>query len=343
MFNKSMIRTIAFAALAAAPLAGQAHAQPAEEFFKGKQMSLIVGYNPGGSYDVYSRLAAQILPRYIPGNPVIAVKHMPGVGSVKAANYLASQASRDGLTIGMVGQQLALTQALRDAAVSYDMRRFSWLGRFTQIIEVSLTWHTSPTKSFDDAKTRETVMAATSAGATTEMMPGLMNRLAGTKFKMIKGYPGTTGTILAMERGETEGAHATLENLLFGKPHWLKEKLVNVLVQYAQVRHPLFKDVPAMTDFGVTAEDKQVLNLFGSTAEVGRALMTPPEVPADRLAVLQRAMANMLADPAFKAELEKRNLEFGPMSGADLQKVIGQTLDVSPAVIERSIVLSRQQ
>jgi tripartite-type tricarboxylate transporter receptor subunit TctC len=338
-----MIRTIAFAALAAAPLAGQAHAQPAEEFFKGKQMSLIVGYNPGGSYDVYSRLAAQLLPRYIPGNPVIAVKHMPGVGSVKAANYLAGQASKDGLTIGMVGQQLALTQALRDAAVSYDMRRFGWLGRFTPIVEVSLTWHTSPTKSLDDAKTRETVMAATSAGATTEMMPSLMNRLAGTKFKMIKGYPGTTGTILAMERGETEGAHATLENLLFGKPHWLKEKLVNVLVQYAQVRHPQFPNVPAMTDFGASAEDKQVLNLFGSTAEVGRALMTPPDVPADRLAVLQRAMANMLADPAFKDELTKRNLEFGPMSGADLQKIMSQTLDVPPAVIERSIVLSRQQ
>lgn len=343
MFSRSMIRTIAFAALAAAPLAGEARAQPAEEFFKGKQMALIVGYNPGGSYDVYSRLAAQLLPRYIPGNPVIAVKHMPGVGSVKAANYLAGQAPRDGLTIGMVGQQLALTQALRDAAVSYDMRRFGWLGRFTPIIEVSLTWHTSPTKTLADARTRETVMAATSAGATTEMMPGLMNKLAGTKFKMIKGYPGTTGTILAMERGETEGAHATLENLLFGKPHWLKEKLVNVLVQYAQVRHPQFPNVPAMVDFGASPEDKQVLNLFGSTAEVGRALMTPPEVPADRLAVLQRAMANMLADPAFKDELTKRNLEFGPMSGGDLQKVIAQTLEVPPAVIERSIALSRQQ
>jgi tripartite-type tricarboxylate transporter receptor subunit TctC len=243
----------------------------------------------------------------------------------------------------MIGQQLALTQALRDAAVAYDMRKFGWLGRFTPIIEVSLTWHTSPTKTIEDARKRETVMAATSAGATTEMMPSLMNKMADTRFKMVKGYPGTTGTILAMERGETEGAHATLENLIFGKPHWLKDKLVNVLVQYAQARHPLFKDVPAMVDFGATAEDKQVLNLFGSTAEVGRALMTPPDIPADRLAVLQRAMDNMLADPAFKAELEKRNLEFGPMSGAELQKIIVQTLEVTPAVIERSIALARQQ
>ena len=182
-------------------------------------MSLIVGYNPGGSYDVYSRLAAQLLPKYLPGNPTIAVKNMPGVASVKAANYLFQQAPKDGLTIGMVGQQLALTQALRDPAVAYDMRKFGWLGRFTPIIEVSLTWHTSPTKTINDAMQRETVMAATSAGATTEIMPSMMNKLAGTRFKIVKGYPGTTGTILAMERGETEGAHATLENLLFGKPH----------------------------------------------------------------------------------------------------------------------------
>ena len=138
---------------------------------------------------------------------------MPGVGSVKAANFLFQQGSKDGLTIGMVGQQLALTQALRDSAVAYDMRKFGWLGRFTPIIEVSLTWHTSPTKTISDAMKRETVMAATSAGATTEIMPSMMNKLAGTRFKMVKGYPGTTGTVLAMERGETEGAHATLENL----------------------------------------------------------------------------------------------------------------------------------
>jgi tripartite-type tricarboxylate transporter receptor subunit TctC len=324
--------------IASAP---QARGESADDFFKGKPMTLIVGYNPGGSYDVYSRLAAQLLPKYLPGNPVIAVKHMPGVGSVKAANYLFSQAPKDGLTIGMVGQQLALTQALRDAAVAYDMRKFNWLGRFTPIIEVSLTWHTSPTKTINDAMARETVMAATSAGATTEMMPGLMNKLAGTRFKMVKGYPGTTGTVLAMERGETEGAHATLENLLFGKPQWLREKTVNVLVQYAQRRHPQFSNVPAMIEFGKTDDDKQVLNLFGSTAEVGRALMAPPDVPPERLAVLRRAVAAMLADPAFKAEMEKRNLEFGPMSGDDLQKLIEQTLGVSPAVIERSIALSR--
>jgi tripartite-type tricarboxylate transporter receptor subunit TctC len=342
-FQRSKYLACVFAVVAVASIALTQHAraESAEDFFKGKSMSLIVGYNPGGSYDVYSRLAAQILPKYLPGNPVIAVKNMPGVASVKAANYLFQQAPKDGLTIGMVGQQLALTQALRDPAVAYDMRKFGWLGRFTPIIEVSLTWHTSPTKTINDAMKRETVMAATSAGATTDIMPSMMNQLAGTRFKIVKGYPGTTGTVLAMERGETEGAHATLENLLFGKPQWLREKTVNVLVQYAQRRHAVFPNVPAMVEFGKNDEDKQVLSLFGSTAEVGRALMAPPDVPADRLAVLRRAVTAMLDDPAFKAEMEKRNLEFGPMPGNELQKLIEQTLDVPPDVVTRSIALSR--
>jgi tripartite-type tricarboxylate transporter receptor subunit TctC len=343
MSRPSSICKFAVVAFAAIAFTHQARGESAEDFFKGKSITLIVGYNPGGSYDVYSRLAASALPKYLPGHPTIAVKHMPGVGSLKAANYLFTQAPRDGLTIGMIGQQLALTQALRDPAVSYDVRKFGWLGRFTPIIEVSLTWHTSPTKTISDAMKRETVMAATSAGATTEMMPNLMNKLAGTRFKIVKGYPGTTGTLLAMERGETEGAHATLANLLFGKANWLRDKTVNVLVQYAQGRDPHFPNVPAMVEFGKTPSDKQILNLFGSTAEVGRSLMTPPDVPPERLAVLRRAVTAMLADPDFKAEMDKRNLEFGPMSGSDLQKLIGQTLDVPSEVVTRSIELSRSQ
>src|SRR5262245_37583425 len=265
-----------FSLLAVAAVPSVARAETAEEFFKGKQISLVIGYNPGGTYDLYSRLAATVLPRYIPGNPTIIPKNMPGVASVKAANFLYNQAPKDGLTIGMIGQQLALTQALRDPSVEYDMRAFNWLGRFTPIVEVTVIWHTAPVHTIEDAMKRETTLAATSAGSTSDSMPMLMNKLAGTKFKIIKGYPGTTGSILAMERGETEGAHATLENLLFGKADWLRENKISVIVQYAQARHGAFPQVPAMVEFGKTQEDKQVLALFGSTADIGRALMTPP-------------------------------------------------------------------
>ena len=169
-----------------------------------------------------------------------------------------------------------------------------------------------------------------------------MNRIVGTKFKMIRGYPGVTGTVLAMERGETEGAHATLEQMLFGNQEWLKEKKATVLVQYTQTRHPAFQDVPAMVEFGKTDIDKQVLALYGSTAEIGRSVMAPPGVPADRLAMLRQAFDTMLKDPAFKDEVEKRNLEFGPMSGAELQKLIIDALTISPEVIKHAIAMSRE-
>lgn len=330
------------AAIALVTLGAPAKSETAADFFQGKTINLIIGYNPGGPYDVYSRLAATLLPKYIPGNPRIVPQNMPGVGSAKAANFLYSQAPRDGLTIGVIGQQLPVSQALGDASVKFDMRQFNWLGRFTSGAEATVIWHTSLTKTIADAMKRETTLASTSAGSSADSFPLLMNRIAGTKFKMIRGYPGVTGTVLAMERGETEGAHATLEQILFGKEDWIKQKTATVLVQYTQSRHPAFPNVPAMVEFGKTDLDKKVLALYGSTAEIGRAMMAPPGVPAERLAVLRKAFDVMLADPAFKQEVEKRHLEFGPMPGAALQKLIADSLNVSPEVIKHAIAMSRE-
>jgi tripartite-type tricarboxylate transporter receptor subunit TctC len=323
-------------------LSAPAASETAEEFFRGKQIQLVIGYNPGGPYDIYSRLAATLLPKYIPGNPRIVPQNMPGVGSAKAANFLYGQAPRDGLTLGVVGQQLPVNQALGDASVKFDMREFNWLGRFTSGGEATVVWHTAPVKSLADAMKRETTLASTSAGSSADSFPLLMNRIVGTKFKLIRGYPGVTGTVLAMERGETEGAHATLEQILFGKQDWMKEKKAIVLVQYTQSRHPAFKDVPAMVEFGQTELDRKVLALYGSTAEIGRSMMAPPGIPADRVMVLRRAFDTMLNDPAFRKEVESRNLEFGPMSGIELQKLIVDSLSISPDVIKHAIAMSRE-
>ena len=322
-------------------LGAPARGESAEEFFKGKQITLIIGYNPGGSYDIYSRIAATLLPKYIPGRPHIVVQNMPGVGSAKAGDYLFNQAARDGLTMGVIGQQLVLSQALGDASVKFDISKFNWLGRLTSGAEATAVWHTSPTKTLADAMKRETTLAATSAGSASDSFPLLMNRLAGTKFKIIKGYRGTNGTALAMQRGETEGAHTTVEQLLFKQQDWLRDKKATLLVQYTMKRHPKFPDAPAMSEFGTTPLDKQVLVLFAGTADIGRAMMTPPGIPADRLAVLRKAFDAMLADPAVAQEFERRNLEFGPISGAELQKRIAAMLSVSPEVVKHAIASSR--
>jgi tripartite-type tricarboxylate transporter receptor subunit TctC len=307
-----------------------------------KPISLIIGYNPGGSYDTYSRLAAAWLPLYLPGHPTIVPKNMPGVGSVKAANYLFTQAPDDGTVIGMIGQALALDQALGSSAVQFDMRKFKWIGRFAPSVENTIVWHNSPTKTVQDAMHRETLLAATSAGSTTDIMPRLMNRIVGTRFKVIKGYPGSAGAALAMERGEVDGTHSSVADLLFVNPKWLRDREVSVLVQYAQHRHPEFPDVPAMVEFAKTESDRELLSLFASTAELGRALVAPPGIPADRLAALRSAFASMIADPAFKQEVAKRKMELGPIPGAELQALIQETLEISPAVAARAVAISNE-
>jgi tripartite-type tricarboxylate transporter receptor subunit TctC len=341
MPGRPAIFGVAAAALAIACLDTPARGETAEEFFKGKQINLVIGYNPGGTYDIYARLAANLLPKYIPGNPKIIPQNMPGVGSAKAGDYLFNQASRDGLTLGMIGQQLVVSQALGDATVKFDISKFHWLGRFTTGGELTAVWHTSPTKTLADAMKRETTIAATSAGSSSDSLLQLMNRLAGTQFKIIRGYRGVAGTILAMERGETEGGHATVEQLLFARKDWLREKKVNVLVQYSMTRHAAFADVPAMSEFGKTPLDRQVIGLFAGAEEIGRAIVLPPGVPADRLAVLRKAFDDMVKDPAFRQELDQRNLEFDPMPGAKVQERVAEMLGVSPEVVKHAIAASR--
>lgn len=332
-----MLRVICSALLAAALQVSAAYAQPADDFYNGQQINLVVGFNPGGTYDLYSRVAAEWLPRYIPGNPRIIVQNMPGAAGALAANYLHSQAPRDGLTIGMISQAAALQQVIRAQGVTYDIRELNWIGRFASAVEVTAVWHTSPVKTIEDAMETETVLAGTSAGGTSHMMPSIMNQVVGTKFDIILGYPGTTGAEHAMEMGEVDGAHSTVENMLTQKAAWVEDGMVSLLVQYSQERHPGLPDVPAMVEFGTTDEDKQILALFGSSADIGRSLIAPPEVPDDRLAVLRDAFAAMVNDPDFIATLEERNLAIGPLTGVELQERVDATVELPETVVNRVI------
>lgn len=324
------------AVLAVSAATGAAHAQSVEAFYRENNISIIIGYNPGGTYDVYARLAAKHLPKHIPGNPAIVAKNVPGVGSLKAANFLYEQAPRDGSVIGVVSQSVALQQVLKHPAVRYDARQFNWIGRLTSAVEVTVVWHTVPVKTITDARKREVIIGGTSARSSTDTNHKVMNAIAGTRFKMVLGYKGTTGAMLAMERGEVEGSLAVVQNLLIGKPEWLREKKVSVLVQYSLKRHRAFPDAPAMVEFGDTDEDKQILSLYGSTAEVGRSIMTPPDVPAARLAALRAGFVAMLKDPAFLAEMEQRKMELDPTTGEELQSLVRSTFAISPKAAERA-------
>jgi tripartite-type tricarboxylate transporter receptor subunit TctC len=320
--------------IAAVPIA--AHAQTPAEFYGKTPITMIIGYNPGGTYDLYARLAARYLPRYLPGKPNIVPKNMPGVGSLKAANFLYAQAPRDGSTIGVLSQGVALQQVLKHRAARYDARKFGWIGRMTNAVEVTIAWHTSPVKTIQDAMKHEIVVGATSAGSSADTNHKLMNAIAGTKFKVVLGYKGTTGAMMAMERGEVKGSLAVVQSLLVNHALWIKNKTVSVLVQYSQKRHPAFPNVPAMVELGKSAEDKQILALYGGTAEVGRSLMSPPGVPADRLAALQAAFNAMVKDKDVIAEMKQRQMELDPLTGPELEKIVEEAFAISPKAAARA-------
>jgi tripartite-type tricarboxylate transporter receptor subunit TctC len=310
-------------------------AQPAP-FYENRSIAFTVAFNPGGTYDTYARLAAKHLPKHIPGQPAIVIRNMQGANSVRGATHLATQAARDGTAIGMISQQIALKQMLADPAIRFNVGDFHWVGRITSAVEATIVWHTSPTRTIHDAMKRETVLAGTGVLGTPDQNPRLMNRFAGTRFKVVNGYPGAGATMLAMERGEVEGAYTGLETLLSSRKDWLAEKKISVLVQYSNERHRLFPQVPAMTEFARTADDRQILSLYGATAEIGISLITPPEVPADRLAVLRRAFDAMVADPEFRADAQARQMEVEPARGEALQTMIAGMLAAPPDIAKRA-------
>lgn len=328
---------IGIAVLMLACLDGPARSQSGEAaFYQGKTISMAIGFTAGDTYDIYSRIAVRHLPRFIPGNPAIVASNMPGVGSLKAANYLFTQAPQDGTAIGMTGQAIAFEQMVKNPAVSFDARKFNWIGRIVPVIQFIAAWRTTPVKTIEDAMQQEIVLAATSAGAVTGTVPRLLNRLAGTKFKIIYGYAGMTGTMLAMERGEAGAATATGQLVLYGRPELLSKNLLSLLVQYSKARNHMFPNIPAMGEFGRSEVEKRILQLYGSTAELGRAIVAPPNVPAERIQILRTAFDRMMKDPEFLAEALKAKMELDPLDGAAVARIVADTINVAPALAEEA-------
>jgi tripartite-type tricarboxylate transporter receptor subunit TctC len=316
-------------ALAWAPAAAQ-------EDFKGKTITIYVGYGAGGGFDFYGRLAARHIGKHLPGQPNVVVSNMPGAGSLRAANYIYAVAPKDGTALGVITPTVALEEALETEGVQYKSGKFNWIGRIGPNIDVTMTWHTSKVRSLEDAKRETAQLAASGPGSTSAYLPKVLNSIIGTKFNIITGFGGANDGMLAMERGETDGAMTSLNTLRTSKAEWLKDKKVNVLIQYVPERLKDLPDVPALIELGKTPEDKQILGLFASTATVGKALVAPPDMPKEKLAVLRKAFDAMVKDPEFLAEVEKTNTEFDPASGEELQKMIELVSNMPPALRERA-------
>jgi tripartite-type tricarboxylate transporter receptor subunit TctC len=308
----------------------------ADDFYKGKTVKLYIGSGPGGGYDLFGRLVARHIGKHLPGNPTVTPQNMPGAGSILATNHIYNVAAKDGLSLAIASPSLALIDALQTPGVRFKAEKLNWIGRISPNINVTVTRRGSTVKTIEDARNKETLISAIAATSPLTLASQVMNATAGTRFKLIRGYADSAATLLAVERGEVEGTTVSWATLKSTRSEWIKTGAVNLLVQYALERSRELKDVPAATEAAVSPDDKRLLSLFVSGADVGYAIFTAPGVPQDRIETLRAAFTQMTFDPAFKEDGEKWGIDLEPMVGSDLQTMIENTTVFPESVRERA-------
>jgi tripartite-type tricarboxylate transporter receptor subunit TctC len=310
-------------------------AQPVADFYHGQTLRMLVGYGPGGGYDIYARLVAEFLPRHLPGNPTIITQNMPGAGSFVAAKYMAEVAPKDGTIFGSLSQTLALDSVTSNTA-KIDISKFAYVGRVASNVDVGVTLPNKGIKTFDDVRKQEYTVGASGGGSTTVMYPTALNMFAGSKFKIVKGYTGTNDIELAMERGEVDILPAYgVPGILVRHPGWIKNGEAVFLYQAALKRHRLLPNVPTMPELALDDGGRAVLYAIASTAEIGRSIITTPGVPPDRLTAVRAAFQAMLADPDFITAAESRNLTIDAARGEEMDDIVRNTLKTPPDVLAR--------
>jgi tripartite-type tricarboxylate transporter receptor subunit TctC len=303
------------------------------DFYRGKSISLIIGFGEGGGYDLSARLVAQYLPRFIPGNPSIVPRNMPGASSVRAVEYFHNVAPRDGTALGFFISTITLDKAT-DRSLKYEPERFTWIGRVDSAVTFGVVWHDAPVQSVDQAKRQKLILAAIGPAGTAATLPWALNRLIGTRFAVVTGYDSSATMGLAMERGETQGIGSTSWDYLLTKPDWIAEKKIRIIYTLGLARDARAPDAPTILDLVESPRDKQVMTLLASTSTIGRALVAPPEVAADRGAALRQAFAAMVKDPAFLADAKKRQLGVDPLPGAAIQGIVAEVMAMPSDIVE---------
>jgi tripartite-type tricarboxylate transporter receptor subunit TctC len=318
--------------LADAPAQGD----PVADFYHGKTINLIIGTSTGNDYDFRARLLARHLGRHIPGDPTIVPQNMPGVGGVKAANYLATTAPRDGTTLHMIMSNMMSSQAIGAPGVAFDTRKFFWIGNTTSTPNVMVAWHTSGITSIDQVKSKPLIVGAP-GGTAGVLYVTAMNALLGTKLKLVTGYPGGNEVNLAMERGEIDGrASNSWASWKSTHPDWIADKKIIVLVQVGLRRAPDLPDVPLLLELAGNAADRQVLTFLSADTAISRALVAAPDTPPERVAALRRAFDATVKDPEFLAEAAKSQMDIVPMSGEEAQKIADSIVNTPPEIVARA-------
>jgi tripartite-type tricarboxylate transporter receptor subunit TctC len=309
------------------------------DFYRGKELRLIIGASVGGGYDIYARAIAKHLSEHIPGNPSIVPQDMPAGGGLAAANHVYNAASRDGSVIGAMQNTVPFEPFFNNKQAQFDATRLNWLGTPTSEVAMYLVWHASKIQTLQDARTKEMIAGGAGAASTPVFYGRIFNQILGLKARFVNGYPGQNEILLAMESGEVEAMTSPFwSSIRTARPEWIPQHLVRVLFQYGQKPHPDLAGVPFALDLLDQEADKILLRAASAPLGLGRPFAAPPDVPADRLAALRAAMMATFQDPAFRADCVQQRLECNdPKNGDEIASLIRQAYG-TPQDIRRRLI-----
>jgi tripartite-type tricarboxylate transporter receptor subunit TctC len=330
------IRGIVGALLVLAP-AGIVIAQSPADFYKNRNVDLYIGYSTGGAYDFYARVISRHMGAHIPGNPTLVPRNMAGAGSLRLANWLYRVAPQDGSTFATIGRGIAFDPLLIGKGDQFDALKFNWLGSANNEVSVCVALKDSGITKFEDLFTKELTVGGTGTSADTDQFPRVLNHVLGTHFKIIEGYPGGNEVVLAMERGEVQGRCGwSWSSVKATHKSWIDEKKMIVLVQLSLSKHPELPNVPLVMDFAKTDEQRQILKMIFARQVMGRPYLAPPNLPADRVAVLRKAFMDTMTDRDFLAEAAKAQLEINPVSGEEVEKLVKEVYATPADIIAKA-------
>lgn len=323
-----------FLAASALLIADNSVAQPSDEFFKGKQIRIVLGAAPGQDYDLWARFLGRYLPRHIPGSPTFVIQNMPGAGHMLAANWLYNLAPRDGTVWGSVSRNIPNAGLQQLSGVRFDPLKFNWLGSPELTNRGCFAMTNGPVKKAEDLFAQELIVGGTGAGSTVTETPRLLRGLLNMKFKVVEGYVKPQDVQFAMETGELEGLCSTVQSFRNFRSDWLKSGTARVLFTLEKEPVP-WVNAPTIYRFVKTTEQRQALDFFSSSIEYGRPLLLPPEVPVERVQMLRRAFDDTINDPQFREEAKKLGLDITLRTGSELEALMRAAKDTPPDIVER--------
>jgi tripartite-type tricarboxylate transporter receptor subunit TctC len=341
MLRRAIVGAMALLGVYSMATVGRAAADSVADFYRGRQVTMLIGSGPGGGFDAYARLVARHLGDHIPGHPSVVPSNAPGAGSLTMTNQLVRSGPFDGTVIGAPQSSAAIEKLLHigspgGKAAHFDATKLNWLGSATQDVFVLFDWHTSKVKNFADLEQEQLLLGSANPNTDGSLIAKALNKLLGTKIKLITGYQSSAGELLGMEQGETDADAMAFASLQAMHPDWIKSEKVRLLIQMANEPQPGLEHVPFVLDLVKNDQDRAILQLIFAKYQMGRPFFVPPGTPRDRVAALRTAFDATMKDPALLADAKKARLEIRPVSGRDVQAMVDKLYATPEPLVKKA-------